>query len=234
MRNFWAGSGGERPQVSNEPGATGVRQQRRNVETLYEWLRITTETDARYNQTCAGWWARVVLFDVAILEHRTIAFDETLPAEAIDFSGSDWRQPGDLNAAGAAELLDPSGSRTIRIQGRVHGSMEGICSRCLEPALTQIDGNFDLFYSPMSVIAEKEDISIRSTETEIGFYEDPGSRAKGRIGENKSCCGYRCAASAESSARAFAPNAARILMLEPVPASRIKATRVGTRSAIYN
>ena len=115
-----------------------------------------------------------MLFDVAILERRTIVFDEILRAGAIDFSGSDWRQPGDLNAVGTAELLDPSGSCTIRVQGRVHGGMEGTCARCLEPALTELDGNFNLFYYPMSVIAKKEDISIRSADTEVGFYEEPG------------------------------------------------------------
>ena len=140
-----------------------------------------------------------MLFDVAILEHRTIAFDETLPAGAIDFSGSDWRQPENLNAAGTAELLDPGASHTIRIQGRVHGSMEGTCVRCLEPALTQLDGNFDLFYSPMSVIAEKEDISIRSADTEIGFYEDPGVELSDVLREQillwlpmRSLCGEQC------------------------------------------
>ena len=140
-----------------------------------------------------------MLFDVVILEHRTIAFDTTLPVGAIDFSGSDWRQPGDLNAAGTAELLDPGASRTIRIQGRVHGGMEGTCVRCLEPALTQIDGNIDLFYSPMSVIAEKEDISIRSADTEIGFYEDPGVELSDVLREQillwlpmRSLCGEQC------------------------------------------
>ena len=115
-----------------------------------------------------------MLFDVGILESRTISFDETPPPGAIDFSGSDWRQPGDLNVAGTAELLDPSGSRTIRVQGRVHGPMEGTCGRCLETVSTQLDGKFDLFYYPMSMIAKKEDISIQSADTEIGFYEDPG------------------------------------------------------------
>ena len=115
-----------------------------------------------------------MLFDVAILERRTISFDETLPAGAIDFSGSDWRQPGDLNAAGTAELLDPAGSRTIRVRGRVHGRMDGTCGRCLGAVSTQLDGSFDLFYYPMSVIAKREDISIRGADTEVGFYEDPG------------------------------------------------------------
>lgn len=115
-----------------------------------------------------------MLFDAGILERRTISFDETLRTGAIDFSGGDWKQPGDLNAAGTAELLDPSGSRTIRVQGRVHGCMEGTCGRCLELVSTQLDGHFDLFYYPMSMIAKKKDISIQSTDTEIGFYEDPG------------------------------------------------------------
>ena len=140
-----------------------------------------------------------MLFYVGILERRTIAFDESLRTGAIDFSGSDWRQPGDLNAAGTAELLDPAGSRTIRVRASVHGRMEGACARCLEAVSTQLDGNFDLFYYPMSVIAKKEDISIQSADTDIGFYEDPGVELSDVLREQillwlpmRGLCGEEC------------------------------------------
>ena len=115
-----------------------------------------------------------MLFDVAVLERRPIRFDESFGPGKLNFSGSEWEQVGDLQAAGLAELLDPAGSRTIRVRGAVRGSVKSTCARCLEPVSTELDGQLDLFYYPMSVIARKEEVGIGRDQTDVGFYEDPG------------------------------------------------------------
>ena len=71
-------------------------------------------------------------------------------------------------------MLDRQGSRTIRIRGRIDGTAEGLCARCLDPVGKKLGGQLDLFYSPMDVIAQAEEVSIRREDTEIGFYEDEG------------------------------------------------------------
>lgn len=115
-----------------------------------------------------------MLFDITVLERRPIVFDEIFPPGIIDFSGSDWKQMRGIHATGKAEMLDPAGAQTIRVRGRIEGSVESVCARCLEPFTTQLDGLLDLFYYPMRVIAKKEDVPIDKKDTDIGFYEDPG------------------------------------------------------------
>ena len=115
-----------------------------------------------------------MLFDVAVLEGRPIRFDKSFGPGKLNFSGSEWKQAGDLQAGGLAELLDPAGSRTIRVRGRVRGEMQSTCARCLEPVSIRLDGRLDLFYYPMSVIARREEVAIGRDQTDVGFYEDPG------------------------------------------------------------
>ena len=140
-----------------------------------------------------------MLFDVAVLELRAIRFDETFGPGKLNFSGSEWEQSDDLHTVGNAELLDPAGSRTIRVRGTVRGTMQSTCARCLETVSTRLDGKLDLFYYPMSVIARKEEVAIGRNQTDVGFYEDPGPTLPGVLQEQvmlwlpmRSLCGDEC------------------------------------------
>ena len=115
-----------------------------------------------------------MLLDVNILERRRMAFGDRFRPGTIQFSGSGWKQLGELEASGSAELMDPRGVRTIRVRGRIRGAMGGTCARCLDAVETRLDQDFDLFYYPMSVIARKEGIAIDTSDTDLGFYEEPG------------------------------------------------------------
>ena len=126
-------------------------------------------------------------------------FDESFGPGKLNFSGSEWEQASDLQAAGLAELLDPAGSRTIRVRGTVRGTMQSTCARCLEPVSTCLDGKLDLFYYPMSVIARKEEVKIGRDQTDVGFYEDPGPALPEVLQEQvmlwlpmRSLCGDEC------------------------------------------
>jgi uncharacterized protein len=115
-----------------------------------------------------------VFIDVAALERRKIHFDVSFKPGAIGFGDRDWKQSGPLQAAGVAELLDRKGSRTIRVRGKIHGAFEGDCARCLERVSKSLDGDFDLFYYPMSMIARTEEVRINTDDTDLGFYEGRG------------------------------------------------------------
>lgn len=116
---------------------------------------------------------RAVFIDVNLLERRRLEFDEASPAGFLKLP-DDWEQIGDMRAAGAAELLDRAGSRTIRVRGTIQGRVEAHCSRCLEPMAQVFDNSFDLYYYPMSLIARSESVPIDREDTDIGFYEGHG------------------------------------------------------------
>lgn len=115
-----------------------------------------------------------MLIDVKALERRIARFDASYPALTISLSGSDWKQAGDLYAAGEAEMLDRKGSRAIKVSGRLRCSMRGDCGRCLEAVAANLDGNFELLYYPMEQIAKKEDAPVDAETTAVGFYEADG------------------------------------------------------------
>ncbi len=110
---------------------------------------------------------------VTEMELRKIRFDETLAPGQIDFSEECLEQATPLHAAGSAEVLENSDGE-VRIEGRYSVEMAFQCDRCLASARLPVEGGFDLFYRPMSMIARAEEVEIETSETEIGFYEDGG------------------------------------------------------------
>jgi len=74
---------------------------------------------------------------------------------------------------GVAELL-PHSDGEVRIQGKYTVEMESQCDRCLGTARFPLDAAFDLFYRPVSDLADEEEVEIDEGEAEIGFYEGGG------------------------------------------------------------
>jgi uncharacterized protein len=114
-----------------------------------------------------------MFLSVKEMELRKIRFDETLAPGKIDFSDECLEQVTPLHATGTAEILEQMDSE-LRIQGRYSVEMGFQCDRCLVAARLPVEGSFDLFYRPMSMIARSEEVEIETSETEIGFYEDGG------------------------------------------------------------
>ena len=115
-----------------------------------------------------------MFISVSDLERHKVPFDCAYPPGTLPLLEGDWKLVGGLRASGEAELLDQHGSRTIRVRGRIEGKAQGRCARCLDPVSKKLDGELDLFYYPMSVIARSEEISIHREQTEVGFYEGDG------------------------------------------------------------
>ena len=110
-----------------------------------------------------------VFFHLTELEHHSVQFDVTYGAGEIVFD-EELRQSGDLKAVGKAELL-PNTLGEIRVRGHLQISMEGPCDRCLEPAGTSLDMDFDLFYRPQPKIEGHPEIRIEEGETDLSFYQ---------------------------------------------------------------
>ena len=114
-----------------------------------------------------------MFFDTQTLEKRKIRFEQAFSPGAIDW-GIGPRQVGDLEASGAAEMVDPFGVREIRVRGELRGKLEMDCARCLEPLVWTVAFPLDLFYRPMAQIAREEEVAIGPDEAELGFYEGDG------------------------------------------------------------
>ena len=113
-------------------------------------------------------------FDVTILELRSIQFDEFFAPGKLNFSNSEWRLEGKLHTVGVAEFLRPTELRTVRVRGTVEAEMKSICARCLEPISTRLEDKLDLHYCPMNMITNQDKGSTAPSQTDGGFYEEPG------------------------------------------------------------
>src|SRR5260370_1562246 len=112
------------------------------------------------------------------LELRKIEFDENVSPGVIDL-GEDIVQRIPLHASGRAELVRESrGARQvvedIRLVGNFSTEIEVRCARCLDPVDNPVSGAFDLIYRPQGVDAKREEASITTAETEIGYYQGEG------------------------------------------------------------
>jgi len=110
-----------------------------------------------------------MFIDIHELERDALQFKEVLQQGRINF-GPDVRQTAPMEVSGAAELL----GNEIHVTGTLSTELESICDRCLEPLRRPVDLEFDLFYRPMKTIAHEEEIELKPSELEIGFYQGNG------------------------------------------------------------
>ncbi len=117
--------------------------------------------------------SRSVFIGVSALERGHLSFDQALDAEALGLPDQ-WRPVGNVRAVGKAELLDSSGSRTIRLRGRIAAELENECAIGMEPIRRKFDEAFDLFYYPDEAIAAEGEYALSRDDADIGFYEGDG------------------------------------------------------------
>jgi len=113
-----------------------------------------------------------MLFAVKDLELRKIRFETSFAPGRIDFLDPALKQVAPLEASGVAELAGPL--EDIRVHGRLAGSLEGKCDRCLEPVPLKVGGEFDLLYRPAEADSAQAEKAISEEDTEVGYYEGSG------------------------------------------------------------
>ena len=108
------------------------------------------------------------------LERRPLRFDVTFQPGEIAFS-EELRQDGPLHAVGSAELLRNTLGE-IRFRGHLKACMVAACDRCLEPAVSDINSDFDLFYRPETKPDDHlhHDFRIDDGEVDLSFYSGDG------------------------------------------------------------
>lgn len=114
-----------------------------------------------------------MLIEVSVLEREKVSFDQEFDQASLELPDN-WRPANAIRAVGAAELLDASGSRTIRVRGHIAAELENECAIGLEPIRRKFDKDFDLFYYPEEAIAENGEYPLTSDDADIGFYEASG------------------------------------------------------------
>jgi uncharacterized protein len=111
-------------------------------------------------------------FRVRDLEVRAGRFDVELAPGVVEFLDPKLRQVGPLKADGKVELvIDSLGE--IRVKGHVKVLMEADCDRCLDPARSLIDSDFELYYRPVAD-GYGEEVALDKGEAEMGFYDGDG------------------------------------------------------------
>jgi uncharacterized protein len=113
-----------------------------------------------------------MFFHVRDLELRAGRFDVELAPGVIEFFDPKLRQAGPLKASGKVELVMASLGE-IRVIGHLSVEMEADCDRCLDPARSKVDSEFELFYRPVAD-GYGEEIVLTPGEVEVGFYEGDG------------------------------------------------------------
>jgi len=122
-----------------------------------------------------------VFFSIKELEVKKIPFEVDFRPGEIEFEDHGLRQVGELHSEGVAELLSNTLGE-VRVHGNLKVTMEADCDRCLDPALVQLEADFDLFYRPAvepgASSHHHPEIELDEGEAEMGFYEGAGIELK--------------------------------------------------------
>ena len=106
--------------------------------------------------------------DLKDLGREKISFEGSLEPGEIDFSADSIRQVDRLDWAASAERAGGE----IRISGSLKTTVEQMCSRCLEPARSEISKPFDLFFRQRDeqMFDEDEEVKLTEQETRTAFF----------------------------------------------------------------
>jgi uncharacterized protein len=86
---------------------------------------------------------------------------------AIDFSAESMRQRSPLSWSATVERA----GEEIRLAGNLRVTMEMSCSRCLEPATSEIEKSFDLFFREHDEdLFDEDDIELTEEDTRTAFF----------------------------------------------------------------
>jgi uncharacterized protein len=112
----------------------------------------------------------VVRITLEELELHPVVVSKTYSPEALDYHGAEFRQATPLKVVAVAELRGAE----IHVCGHLGTNLAASCDRCLGPVVIPVEGDFDLFYRPISTIARAEEVELPKDELEVGFFSGDG------------------------------------------------------------
>ena len=99
---------------------------------------------------------------------RERRIDETLPAESIDLDLPNARIASDVSLEG--ELSKSAASTTLK--GRLSGSLEIDCDRCLEPQQRPMDIELDLEFVPERAFGAESNLELQAGDLKMDAIPD--------------------------------------------------------------
>jgi uncharacterized protein len=124
-----------------------------------------------------------MLFKIQELDRKPIPFSVSYPPGALDLPAKPWRQVGDVQTEGIAELSSETLSE-IRVRGSFQVRLETECDRCAEIARLDLDQRFQLLYQPIEMAPETNELEISEAQEEVGYYESNGVDLKDVLRES--------------------------------------------------
>jgi uncharacterized protein len=110
--------------------------------------------------------------DIARIPAEGQDVDEALDTAALHLEAErEFRLLAGAQLRAHVDLVDGT---TVHVRGRLSGSVEPECGRCLERYALPIDQELDLFYLPRPAEqpdAEEEEVELSDREVVVGYYE---------------------------------------------------------------
>lgn len=115
----------------------------------------------------------MLLIEIPRIPPEGLALDEALDPAALHLEGErDFAlRPGGRLVA----RLDLVDGTTVHVRGRLSGSIETGCARCLEPYALPFGQELDLFYLPRAkgqLQEQEEEVELSDRDVVVGYYDD--------------------------------------------------------------
>jgi uncharacterized metal-binding protein YceD (DUF177 family) len=99
---------------------------------------------------------------------QKVSLEGSFDPGVLDFGGDNFRQVGPLVWSATAERA----GEEIRIAGSLSATLEMSCSRCLEPASTEIQKAFDLFFRESDEdLYDEDEVELTEEDTRTAFFD---------------------------------------------------------------
>ena len=106
--------------------------------------------------------------DLKDLVHEKVSFQDSFEPGVVEFAADNIRQIGPLDWSASAERVGGE----VRINGSLRTNVETMCSRCLEPARSELTKAFDLFFRQRDehMFDEDDEIELDEEDTKTAFF----------------------------------------------------------------
>jgi uncharacterized protein len=109
-----------------------------------------------------------MLLDLSRFRTGSEHLDRRCEGAALTRPDDDFRVPGEVTLVADVR----KDAQKVRLTGRVTGTLELECSRCLEPFPVPIDAAFDMLFLPVSENTGEGEREIAEDDFGVSYYKD--------------------------------------------------------------
>ncbi|MFI5170427.1 MAG: YceD family protein, partial [Vicinamibacterales bacterium] len=139
---------------------------------LFTSLALGVDGSPKISRICKFAVVFMLLIDISRIPTEGLPLDEALDTASLHMEGDAEVEvrPG-ARLAGHVDLVDGT---TIHVRGRLSGSLETGCGRCLERYTLPVAQELDLFYLPRVAgrpQEQDEDAELSDRDVVVGYYD---------------------------------------------------------------